>query len=79
MNQKIRIIKNIIMNPIQYDLVDLISKKQYSLNKVDGDIKFDDIQNESNNLGKIVNYIINGNQLDDSNKEKLTRILDLCI
>ena len=78
-NQKIRIIKNIIMNPIQYDLVDLISKKQYSLNKVDGDIKFDDIQNESNNLGKIVNYIINGNQLDDSNKEKLTRILDLCI
>lgn len=76
---KMKIIKNILMKPIQRDISNLFSKKHFRLIETNGgDTKFLNMK-DRNCIGakEIVDYVTNENELDDFDKNFMGRIFNL--
>lgn len=57
MNYTVEILKNILMNPIQNDIINLFSQKQYSIININGKPNFKKKDKQKTDMNKIINYL----------------------
>lgn len=71
----LKILKNIILNPYEQEIINIIAKKQKRINLIDDQIEIQKIKDDKKNMNDIIDYLTNFDELKDIDREILKKFI----